>query len=126
MRKELIIKKCSKCGAMVEVLKDCHCKDCGIVCCGENMHVVKSNSVDASFEKHVPTYTKVENELVVTVNHVMDDDHFIEWVAFVGEHTTGKKYFQPGQSAQVLFPYEKGAKLYAYCNKHGLWETEIK
>lgn len=32
---KLIIKKCSKCGALVEVLKDCSCDNCGIVCCGE-------------------------------------------------------------------------------------------
>ena len=28
---ELIVKKCMKCGAEVEVLKDCTCNDCGIV-----------------------------------------------------------------------------------------------
>ena len=26
---KLIIKKCSKCGALVEVLKDCSCDNCG-------------------------------------------------------------------------------------------------
>ena len=28
---------CEKCGAMVKVLVDCTCKDCGIKCCGEAM-----------------------------------------------------------------------------------------
>ena len=28
---------CEKCGAMVKVLIDCTCKDCGIKCCGEIM-----------------------------------------------------------------------------------------
>ena len=30
-------KQCLKCGALVEVIKDCTCKDCGIRCCGEPM-----------------------------------------------------------------------------------------
>ena len=46
---------CKKCGALVEVLEDCTCKDCGITCCNENMVELKSNSVDASFEKHLPS-----------------------------------------------------------------------
>ena len=28
---------CEKCGAMVKVLIDCTCSNCGIKCCGETM-----------------------------------------------------------------------------------------
>ena len=35
--KELILKKCMKCNALVKVLEDCSCDDCGIICCGEPM-----------------------------------------------------------------------------------------
>ena len=28
---------CEKCGAMVKVLIDCTCQNCGIKCCGETM-----------------------------------------------------------------------------------------
>ena len=30
MKNELIIKKCQKCGAIVEVINDCNCGDCRI------------------------------------------------------------------------------------------------
>lgn len=30
-------RKCLKCGALVEVIKDCTCENCGIMCCGEKM-----------------------------------------------------------------------------------------
>ena len=64
MKKELIIKKCMKCGAMVEVLKDCTCDNCGIKCCGENMKIMVANSDDTvAKEKHVPTYERVEDEI---------------------------------------------------------------
>ena len=35
--KDLVIKKCFKCGALVNVLNDCTCEDCGIKCCNATM-----------------------------------------------------------------------------------------
>lgn len=126
MKKELVIKKCKKCGALVKVIEDCNCGGCGIVCCDEPMEKLVPNSVDAAFEKHVPTYEKMDDGIFVTVNHVMEKEHFIEWIALVSEN---KEYFvtlYPEQNAQSHLPYIPGSKLYAYCNKHGLWETEVK
>ena len=31
-----------------------------------------------------------------------------------------------GEDAEVTFKYKPGAMLYAYCNKHGLWVTEVE
>jgi len=59
MKKQFKLKKCTKCGATVEVLKDCTCDNCGIKCCGQEMIELVSNTEDASFEKHVPTYEVV-------------------------------------------------------------------
>ena len=117
----MILKKCNDCGALVKVLEDSEC----IKCCGSKMEVVKSNSVDASFEKHVPTFEVVGNKLVVTVNHVMDSDHYIEWICFESDNKEEIIYLKPGMDAKVEFNYQKGM-LYAYCNKHGLWESEVK
>ena len=124
--KELILKKCLKCGALVEIIQDCTCENCGIKCCGQEMIKILPNSVDAAFEKHVPTYEVKGENVVVTVNHVMQDDHYIEWIAYVTDAKEGKVFLNPNQDAQALFKYEKGAKLYSYCNKHGLWSSEIK
>ena len=126
MKKELIVKKCKKCGALVRVIEDCKCNGCGIVCCDEPMEKLVANSVDAAVEKHVPTYEKMDDGIFVTVNHVMEKEHFIEWVALVSEN---KEYFvklYPEQNAECYLPYIPGSKLYAYCNKHGLWEAEVK
>ena len=123
---ELIIKKCAKCGAYVEVLNDCSCEDCGLKCCGEEMKRVVPNSVDCSIEKHVPNVEICGNYIYVTVNHVMEDEHYIEWIAMASDKTIGKKFFKPGEEVKAIFPYVKGSKVYAYCNKHGLWENEVK
>ena len=47
MSRELVVKKCLKCGAIVKVLKDCNCP-CGIECCGEEMKAIVPNSFDAA------------------------------------------------------------------------------
>ena len=74
--KELMLKKCNSCGAIVKVLEECHCP-CDIMCCEEKMQEIKANSVDASFEKHVPSYEISDGKIKVTVNHVMEEDHYL-------------------------------------------------
>ena len=126
MNNELIIKKCNSCGAIVRVIKDCNCSNCGIVCCNEPMKVVTSNSVDAAVEKHVPTYEVKEDRIYVTVNHVMEDEHYIEWISIVSEGRECVTYLKPGMEAKTHFKYTPGATIYAYCNKHGLWGIDVE
>lgn len=126
MKKELILKKCENCGAIVKIIKDCNCDDCGINCCGEKMKLIEPNTVDAAKEKHIPTYEKVEDEIFVKVNHVMEKEHFIEWIAMVTDNEEHVITLYPEQNAECRFKYILGAKLYAYCNKHGLWSTDVK
>lgn len=123
---ELILKKCKKCNALVKVLEDCNCGDCGITCCNEEMQVVKANSEDASFEKHIPTYEVVGDALNIKVNHVMEEEHYIEWILVKTETGNIEKFFKPIEEATMTVPYEKNALIYSYCNKHGLWKTEVK
>ena len=126
MKRELVIKKCLKCGALVDVINDCKCDDCGIKCCGEQMVELVPNSSDAVFEKHVPTFERVEDEIFVKVNHVMEKEHFIEWIAMVTDTRVCKVTLYPEQNAECRFKYIPGSKLYAYCNKHGLWVKEVE
>ena len=124
--KGLIIKKCQSCGSVVEVLHDCACECCGIQCCDRDMIKVKPNSVDADFEKHVPTYEIQGDKILVKVNHVMAPEHFIEWIALATDTQVYKHILKPGEKAEAIFPYVKGAKLYSYCNKHALWSSDVK
>ena len=114
------------CGNIVGLIEG----DMGHVrCCGVEMEEMVANSVDASMEKHVPVYEKVEDELVVKVGeveHPMEKDHYIMWIAQVTENRTTRVRLYPEQATETRFPYIKGATLYAYCNKHGLWKTDVK
>ena len=125
MSKELIIKKCAKCGAVVKVLDECHCA-CGIQCCGEEMATLKPNSVDAAVEKHIPEYEVKDGKIFVRVNHVMEEDHYIEWISIVFEDKEVTTYFEPGEEPVAHCKYVPGSTIYAYCNKHALWKKEVE
>ncbi len=122
MNRKLVLKKCEKCGALVRVING----NSNMQCCGETMKEIVPNSVDAAFEKHVPTYEVKENKILVTVNHVMEEEHYIEWIAMVTDTKECIHYCEYGKEATCHFKYVPGAKLYAYCNKHGLWEADVK
>ena len=124
MKRELIIKRCKTCGAMVKVITDC--EDCGIKCCGEEMEKLIPNSVDASAEKHVPQVEKVEDEIFVKVAHPMEKEHYIEWIAQVTDNKEEFVYLYPEGPAEVRFKDIPNATIYAYCNKHGLWKKEVE
>ena len=126
MKNELVIKKCTHCGATVKVIEDCNCEGCGIVCCNEPMQVMVPNSVDAAVEKHVPTYEISGDEIIVKVNHVMEKEHYIEWISLVKDNKEYTVKLYPEKNAECRFPYIKGATLYAYCNKHGLWKADVE
>lgn len=125
MNNELTIKECKSCHSLVKVLEDCECDNCGIQCCGTQMEELKPNSTDASFEKHVPTYEKSGNEIIVKINHPMEKEHFIEWISLVKENKEITVKLYPEQDAEVIFPYIPGSTIYAYCNKHGLWKKDV-
>ena len=99
-----------------------------VTCCGKPMQLLEANTVDAATEKHVPVYERVEDELVVKVGeveHPMEKDHFIQWIAQVTDNQTTRIRLYPEQDTTVRFKYIPGATLYAYCNKHGLWSKKV-
>lgn len=126
MKKELIIKKCLKCGATIKVIKDCECAECGLICCNEKMVNIKANSTEAAIEKHVPNYEVEQDKIKVIVNHVMEREHFIEWICLVSENREEYIYLKPNEEATAIFENTTSGTLYAYCNKHGLWKKEIE
>jgi len=118
---------CPVCGKVIGLIQD---TGVPTICCGDSMIQLKANVEDASFEKHVPAYEvdELEGEIVVTVGtieHPMEKDHYIMWVAQVTDRVTTRIQLFPEQSTMVRMKYIKGATLYAYCNKHGLWKAKV-
>jgi len=121
--------KCEHCG---NVIVFAHKTPVPLVCCGDPMKELTANTVDASKEKHVPVYS-VEGDLVKinvgSVEHPMDAEHYIEFIAMETDHGYQLKYLNPGDKpfANFKLPANRHVKaIYAYCNKHGLWQANIK
>ena len=64
---------------------------------------------------------------VGSVDHPMLPEHFIEWVYVQTEHGGQRKALKPGDAPEVSFCLgdDKATAVYAYCNLHGLWMTEL-
>ena len=118
---------CAHCGNIVEMVNDAGVKP---FCCGQEMDALVPGSVDASVEKHVPA-VKVSGDVVEvnvgSVDHPMVDVHWIEWVQLVTDKGSYRKWLNPGESPSVKFLLgeEKPLAVYAYCNLHGLWKTDL-
>ena len=127
MKKEIFnIYICEKCNNIVELIDG---KVNDLSCCGNTMKRLEANTFDAAVEKHVPIYEKVEDELLVRVGeveHPMEKEHYIMWIALVTDNRVIKATLFPEQATETRFPYIKGASIYAYCNKHGLWKAVIE
>lgn len=125
MKENVRFYKCPICGNVIGLI---HGDAQQIMCCGKNMELMEANSTDAAQEKHVPVYEKVEDEIVVKVGdveHPMEKDHYIMWIAQVTDNQTTRIRLFPEQATTVRFKYIPNAILYAYCNKHGLWKKEV-
>ena len=125
-KKNTVFYKCTSCENIIGLIDGdiSHMR-----CCGKEMELMVANNQDAALEKHVPVYEKVKDEIVVKIGeleHPMEKDHYIMWVAQISDNQTTRIRLSPGQSTEVKFKYIPGSLIYAYCNKHGLWKTEVQ
>ena len=91
---------------------------------------VVAGSTDAAVEKHVPVVTKKCKQVKVDVGsvaHPMTAEHLIEWVYLQTCRGGQRKCLKAGDAPVVSFALcdEKPIAVYAYCNLHGLWKTEV-
>lgn len=119
---------CPHCRNIAEMVYD---TDIPLYCCGDKMDELLPGTVEASTEKHIPE-VKVGKSVVEvnvgSVDHPMVEVHWIEWVQLVTDQGSYRKFLKPGQAPKVSFLLgeEKPLEVYAYCNLHGLWKTELK
>lgn len=119
---------CKHCGNIVTKLTSAGVP---LTCCGEEMSLLEAGVTDAAVEKHVPAVTIDGNLVKVSVGsvtHPMTAEHYIPWVALETETSASVEWLQPGQAPDVVFALAEGQKakaVYAWCNLHGLWKTDL-
>lgn len=127
MKKEIKFYLCRHCGNLIVKVKDAGVP---VVCCGEKMGELVPNTVEASKEKHLPVVRTEGGKLIVEVGavaHPMLAEHSIQWIYVQTEAGGQLKYLAPGDEPKASFALadDKAVAVYAYCNVHGLWKTEL-
>ena len=122
------IYRCAHCGNIITMLHD---SNVPVFCCGQKMDLLVPGSVDAAQEKHVPVATVNGSTVEVkvgSVTHPMTAEHFIQWAVVETDREALIHWFHPDEAPEAVFALAEGqtAKaVYAYCNLHGLWKTEL-
>ena len=119
---------CEHCGNIIEKVQD---KKVPVVCCGEKMKLLEAGVVEASHEKHIPVVSVEGREVKVeigSVAHPMAEEHSILWVCLETSCGVYRKHLKVGAPPIAHFALSEGERpvaVYAYCNLHGLWKSEL-
>lgn len=117
------IYKCNVCGNIVEVL---HTGVGQLVCCGQHMELKEEKTEEEGQEKHLPVIEKTEKGVKVkvgSVEHPMEDEHYIEWIQIIADGKSCRKFLKPGDKPEAKFETKEKVEAREYCNVHGLWKT---
>lgn len=127
MVKQREVYRCNICGNIVEVL---FAGGGSLVCCGQDMELIRENTVEASKEKHVPVIEKTRNGIKVKVGsvpHPMEEKHYIQWIELLIGDVSYKKFLKYGNKPEAEFEITikdlRYVQAKAYCNLHGLWSS---
>ena len=125
--KETVFYICPICGNIAVKLEDAGIP---LMCCGELMEVMPVNATDASAEKHKPVPERIGDMLKVKLGaaeHPMTQEHAIRWVWLDSGGDGQFKRLDPDCPREVSFYLDNDAPatVYAYCNLHGLWKSEL-
>lgn len=119
--------KCNVCGNVVVRLVDS-----GVVpfCCGDEMTELKPGSSDGKFEYHLPVIEQIDDCTVkVRIGaepHPMTEQHYISFIYLETENGGQIQYLKPGSRPEAVFKCKgKILTVYAFCNLHELWKTDV-
>ena len=94
-----------------------------ISCCGITLPPLEAESPDNEHSLNIET---IEDEYYVTLNHPMTKEHYISFIAAISDQGVQLVKLYPEADAQARFKISRVRKLYAYCNRHGLFEVDRK
>lgn len=105
-----------------EKLKNCRCA---------GFELLDSSSAEGAGEKHLPIVERTGRKITVKVGsifHPMTEEHSIGWIFL--ETKKGGQFVKLSPDNQpvgefVLDDGDEAVAVYAYCNLHGFWKTEI-
>lgn len=89
-----------------------------VICCGKPVEALTAQPAD---EAHGVRISVIEDDYYIELDHEMEKDHFIRFVAYVGYDRVLMVRLYPEGNAAIRFPKMHGGKLYCCCSRHGLF-----
>ena len=93
-----------------------------ISCCGITLPPLEPEAPD---EEHRIRVSRVEDEYLVTADHPMTKDHYITFLAAVSDRGVQITKLYPEEAAQTRFRINGVRRLYACCNRDGLFAVRL-
>ena len=109
---------CPLCGNVIHA-----CGEMVASCCGLTLPPLEGEETDGEHEIRLEA---VEDEYFVTVDHPMTKEHYISFLAAVSDQRLQIVKLYPEGNAEARFKTGAVKTLYAYCNRHGLFQVRIK
>lgn len=114
-------------------LKFYRCPTCGniltatgsaqLACCGKPLEaLVSSREPD---DAHRAQVENIDGEYHVHLDHPMDKDHFIVFIAYVTSDRLQLVRMYPEQEAETRLRISGHGTLFVCCTRHGLFETRL-
>jgi len=91
-------------------------------CCGLRLPALEE---EAPEEGHQLMVEDVDDELFIHMAHPMEKGHFVSFIAYVSDKGIQMDKLYPEQPAEVRFRRMGHGKLFALCNRHGLFRQDI-
>lgn len=107
---------CPVCGNVIQTIGEAV-----VSCCGVTLPPSEPEPAD---DEHLIRAEIVEDEYYVTLDHPMTRDHYISFLAAVSDQGVQFVKLYPEGNAGARFKIDRVSRLYAYCNRHGLFQAK--
>ena len=118
--------RCEICGNIVEIA---HEGAPALVCCGKPMVKLEAKTEDEGQEKHVPVIEEADSGIKVkvgSVEHPMEDKHYIKFIEILLNDGIMRKELKPGQAPEAKYCASKldVIEVREFCAVRGLWKNK--
>ena len=120
---------CPVCGNVIRTIGEAMISCCGITLPPLEAETEGGNLNGADLNgaaEHEIKVESVEDEYYVHLEHPMSKEHYISFIAAISDQGVQLVKLYPEGNAEARFKISRVKKLYAYCNRHGLFEVDRK
>lgn len=108
---------CPVCGNIIQASGNGAFNCCGIL--------LPELGIEEVSPEHILKAEEMDGEYYVSMEHVMEKDHYISFFAYVTSNYVQLLKLYPEQNAEGRFTKRGHGFIYAFCNRHGLYRITV-